>query len=83
MNPTVTKSANPPHDHLLQYAHTVAAMHKTLQRIFANKKAICENLTRTAMALRTMSTAHEPQAAHPPRPDTMPRRPRTEANRQG
>lgn len=54
-----------PHEHLLQYAHTVDAMHKALQRIFNNKKAICESLTRTATALRTMSAAST-RSARPP-----------------
>jgi len=43
------------HDPLMQYASTVHTMHHALHRIFTNKKAISESLTRTAAALRSMS----------------------------
>jgi hypothetical protein len=55
MNRTSQKTSDAPHEHLLQYAQTVAAMHKALQRIFANEKAISESLTRSAAALRSIS----------------------------
>lgn len=59
MNPTNQKNSNMPHEHLLQYAQTVAAMHKSLQRIFANERAISESLTRSAAALRSVSANRE------------------------
>lgn len=59
MNPTSQKTAGAPHEHLLQYAQTVVAMQKTLQRIFANERAISESLTRSAAALRSVSAKHE------------------------
>ncbi|MFZ2266530.1 MAG: hypothetical protein WAV95_03035 [Azonexus sp.] len=57
MTPTIEGRQLQPHDHLLQYASTVDTMHHALHRIFANQKAMCESLTRTAVALRKISTA--------------------------
>lgn len=56
MTPTSNGHQLQPHDHLLQYASTVDTMQHALYRIFANKKAISESLTRTATALRSIST---------------------------
>jgi hypothetical protein len=56
MTPTSNGRQLQPHDHLLQYASTVDTMQHALYRIFANKKAISESLTRTAAALRSIST---------------------------
>lgn len=61
MNPKLRNTPEAAHDHLLQYAQTVDAMHKALHRIFTNKKAISESLTRTAAALRTISAANHQQ----------------------
>lgn len=47
-----------PRDPLTQYASTVNTMHHALHRIFVNKKAISESLTRTAAALRSMSAGN-------------------------
>lgn len=58
MTPTTEGLYKPPHDHLLQYASTVDSMHLALNRIFMNKKAISESLTRTAAALRQISSAN-------------------------
>lgn len=60
MTPATEKRPLQPHDHLLQYAHTVDTMHIALHRIFNNKKAISESLTRTAAALRRISSASRP-----------------------
>ena len=46
-----------PHDSLLQYAYTVNATHNAQQRIFANKKAISESLTRTVATLCSIPVA--------------------------
>lgn len=56
MTPTTQGRQLQPHDHLLQYASTVDTMHHALLRIFANQKAMGESLTRTAAALRKIST---------------------------
>ena len=66
MNTTSQKTTDAPHEHLLQYAQTVAAMQKTLQRIFANERAISESLTRSAAALRSVSTNREYKAEQYP-----------------
>lgn len=63
MTPTTESRQLQPHDHLLQYANTVDTMHLALCRIFNNKKAISESLTRTAAALRRISaTSHQGSA---------------------
>lgn len=57
MSSTIETHHNPSHDQLHQYTSTVHAMHNALRRIFANEKAVSESLTRTAAALRKISSA--------------------------
>jgi hypothetical protein len=57
MSSTIKTHHHGPHDQLLQYTSTVHAMHNSLHRIFTNAKAVSESLTRTAAALRKISSA--------------------------
>jgi hypothetical protein len=59
MTPTIEHHHDQPHNQLLQYTNTVNSMLQALHRIYANKKAISESLTRTAVALRRISMSDQ------------------------